>query len=664
MSTSSVTSSTVSTGAAVDVSSLTKGSYTVSLNEAVTTKVQPYLDRADSVQTEIVSNTTTLSAYQSMQSLLLSLESSVANLTSEATLGSNAFKARAAALSSSSSSVTASSLLTASVSSGTNTGSHTLVVQQLAQAEVDSSATQSVSSTTALGYTGTITIGESGKTAKSLSITSSMSVTDIVSSINSYSSTTGVTASVVAVDSSHSVLVLSGADTNKPLTLTDTSGNVLSSLGLIGSTITGSKAVSSTSSALDYTGSFSVDGGANGSFSVSVTATMTLADIVSAINTASDSAAGSGSGSGDIQASISSDNKLVLKSSAGDSLSFSSVTGEALANLGIPQSGALSQSYASQPAKLTVDGVTGIERDSNTITDVISGVTLNLAAADSTTTITLNIKADTDKVTSAISSFVSAYNIWESFVTANEATTSSGTASSSAVLFGNQTMREASLQIDNTLTGLIRSNSLAGLGVTINSDNLLNIDSSTLAEQLTSNFSGAMNLFNSVATTSDTSLQPYGTNYSTFSGSFSMTIGTDSSGNVSTVSVGGDSSLFTISGNIISGKSGSAYAGMSFNYSGTGGTITVTSTQGVASQLYQVANKFANASSGTVTSLISSLESQNTTLTSEYNNYITDANNYASYLLSWYATTESKINEAGQTASLIKQLLTAQYSSN
>jgi flagellar hook-associated protein 2 len=645
-------SATVSTGTAIDVSSLTKGSYTVSLSEAVTDKVQPYLDQADAVTTEMNTNSSFVTAYQSMQTLLLSLQSATANLSTEAVMGSNTFNARTASLSSTG--TAASSLLSVSVQSGTTTGSHTVVVDQLASSEVDTSATQTVSSTTALGYTGSFVLSESGMTAQTISVTSSMSVTDIVASINGYSSYSGVSASVVSVDSSHSVLVLAGADTNKPLTMTDVSGGILGKMGVIGQTVTSSVTSTSTSTALNTTGSFTVNGGTNGSggsvpFSVSVTSTMSLDDVVSAINSASSSA-------GSDVTAADTNGVLTMTTANGTQLSLSNITGNAATDLGIPISGAANQAYGAHPSKVTIDGVE-VQRDSNSISDVISGITLNLNAVSTTSTVTLQVQPDTGKVSSAISSFVTAYNTWESYVTANEATNSDGTASSSAVLFGNETLRDASLQIDSTLTGLFRNNSLGGLGISLDGNNNLQIDSNTLSSQLSSNFTGAMYVFNAVATTSDSSLQPYGSNYSTYTGSFPMAVTTDASGNVTGVSVNGDSSLFTFSNNVITGASGSAYSGMSFKYSGTGGTVTVTSSQGIAAQMYQVSNTFGNGTSGSVQSLISSLQSQNTLLQTQYNNDVTAANNYASYLLSWYSSIESQINSYGETSSVLKDLM-------
>lgn len=647
-------SATVSTGSAIDVSSLTAGSYTVSLQEAVTDKVQPYLDRADAVTTEINTNSSFLTAYQSMQTLLRALQSATSNLSTEAVMGSNVFNARTANLSSTG--TTASNLLSVSVKSGTTTGSHTVTVDQLASAEVDTSAIQTVSSSTALGYSGTFVLSESGMTAQTITVTSTMSISDLVATINGYSSYTGVSASAVSVDGSHSVLVLAGEDTNNALTLTDVSGGVLGKLGVIGPTVTSTNAVSSTSTALNTTGSFTVNGGVGGngssvSFNVSVTSTMSLDDVVQAINSAA-SSAGS-----DVTANDS-NGVLTLVTSGGSHISLSNVSGTAASDIGIPASGAANQTYSAKPSKVTVDGVE-VSRDSNSISDVVSGITLNLQAASANSIITLQVQPDTATVGSAISSFVTAYNNWESYVTANEATNSDGTAASSAVLFGNQTLREASLQVDSPLTALVRNNSLGGLGISLNSDNQLVIDNATLNTQLSSNFTGATNLFSAITTTSDSSLQPYGSNYSTYNGTFPMTITTDSSGNVTQVSVNGNSSLFTFSNNVITGASGSAYSGLSFKYSGSGGTVTVTSSQGIAAQLYQVSNRFGNTTSGSVQSLINSLESQNILLETQYNNEITAANNYASYLLGWYATIEGHINSYGRAAETMKLLISA-----
>ncbi|MBC7341679.1 MAG: flagellar filament capping protein FliD [Clostridia bacterium] len=60
-------------------------------------------------------------------------------------------------------------------------------------------------------------------------------------------------------------------------------------------------------------------------------------------------------------------------------------------------------------ASFIVNGIT-IERSSNTVTDVIPGVTLNLVGADGNRTVTLTIAYNTQKAKDAIKAFVDQYN--------------------------------------------------------------------------------------------------------------------------------------------------------------------------------------------------------------------------------------------------------------
>ena len=67
-----------------------------------------------------------------------------------------------------------------------------------------------------------------------------------------------------------------------------------------------------------------------------------------------------------------------------------------------------------------VDAVT-INRSTNTLTDVISGLTLNLQAEDISNPVTISVTQDTETVKEGISNFVNAYNAVVTFV--NERTT-------------------------------------------------------------------------------------------------------------------------------------------------------------------------------------------------------------------------------------------------
>jgi flagellar hook-associated protein 2 len=654
---SSSSSPSVNLGNAQDVSSLTSGSVSLSLAEAVTTKVQPYLDQATAIQTEINTNNTQIAAYQNMQSLLQALQSAAANLTNESLQGSNVFQSRAANLSSNSS-TPASSILSAAVANGTSTGNHTVTVNALAQAEADASATLALTSSAAIStlsgstFNGSITIAESGKTSpQAVSISSTMTLSQVAAAINAAATSNGVTASVVSVDSSHQVLVLSAQDANQQINFTD-SNAILQSLGLISSTLTGS-----VQNPTAQAGSFTINAGSQ-SLPITVTAGEDVNSVAAAINTASNG--------GEISASVNANNQLVLTDASNNPISFSAVSGSALSSLGLAASGAARQATAPQALDMTVDGVSGITRNSNTVSDVLNGVTLNVTQASPSTTVSVNIAPNANTAAQAIQSFVTAYNSWESFVTANEATDSSGGAAASAVLFGDSSLRDASLQVDTAVTAEINNTSLGALGISLDSANQMQIDSTTLDDALNNNFDTVANLFQATLTTSSVNLQSSGANLSTFSGSLTLGISVDGSGNITNLTLNGGSATgsFIAVGNTIQGQYGTPYAGMYFTYTGTGETVTVNSTQGIGNQVYSVANNFANSNSGSVQTLITDKQSQNLQFTSQYNNWINEANDYTNFLLTQYSSLTTQIQSAGQTLSTLNALFTAQYSGN
>jgi flagellar hook-associated protein 2 len=639
---------------------LTSGSVTLSLAEAVTTKVQPYLDQATAIQTEINTNQTQIAAYQNMQSLLQALQTAASNLTTESLEGTNVFQSRAANLSSNSSTA-AASILSASVADGTNTGNHTVTVNSLAQAEADTSATLALTSSAAIStltgstFDGSITIAESGKTSPAaVTISSTMTLSQVAAAINGATATNGVTASVVSVDSSHQVLVLAGQDSNQPLSFTD-SNSILQALGVTSSTLTGSVAVSDPTAALGLTaGGFTVNAGSDAPVTVTVTPTTTLNDIISQFPSG-----------GSISASIdSTTKKLVITDANNNPISFSGVTGNALTALGLPVSGAAKQVTAPQALTLTVDGVAGITRDTNTVSDVLSGVTLNLTQADPSTTVSIGIAPNANTAATAIQSFVTAYNSWESFVSTNEATDSSGAAAASAVLFGDSSLREASLQVDSAVNQEINGTSLGALGISLNSANQMVIDATTLDGALNDNFDTVANLFQSTLTTSSVNLTPSGTNQSTYAGTFTLGI-TMTGSDIGGLTLNGKSasSDFIFSGNTIQGLYGSPYAGMYFNYTGAGEDVQVTSTQGVGNSVYTVANNYGNATTGSVQSLVTDKQNQDLQFTSQYNNWVNEANDYTDFLLNQYSALTTQIQTAGQTLSTLNALFTAQYSS-
>ncbi len=128
-------------------------------------------------------------------------------------------------------------------------------------------------------------------------------------------------------------------------------------------------------------------------------------------------------------------------------------------------------------ASLTIDGVP-FSSPTNTVTGALGGVTLNLASASPATTVQLTVGPDTAQATTAINSFVNAYNsvigIINTQFTVNLSTNSEGP------LGGDNTLRSLQSTLLTDVTYAVTGNSglvnLASLGVDLNNDGTLTVN--------------------------------------------------------------------------------------------------------------------------------------------------------------------------------------------
>ena len=421
-------------------------------------------------------------------------------------------------------------------------------------------------------------------------------------------------------------------------------------------------AQSSATAALGYTGTFTLGLAGGSTADVSVNSTMSMQDVVDAINAQSSTT--------NVEASIvqvsSGSYQLVLTGTqdAADITYSSDSTGDDVLNkLGVTNStGAFSNVLqTSQAAVFKLDGIS-ITRNTNDISDVLTGVTFDLLQpTPSGTTLNVSIGPDTSAISTAIQNFVTNYNAFRDAVIAQQATGSDGTAASSAVLFGDSTMRDIMTQIEQVLGGSVGGLTMSDLGLSFNENNELELNTGTLSSVLTTNLSGVATLLSAQTTTSSSQLSVANTGNSPQS--FTLDVTVDSTGALSGASVGGDNSLFTINGSSIIGNAGTPYAGMAFIYSGsTSQSITVTSTSGLAAQIYQIANTSAQ-STGSLQTLITNLQSRDDDLTSQVNDIQSAAATFKAQLQNQYANYQAAIESANNTLGYLKALLDAETSS-
>ncbi|TWB42435.1 flagellar filament capping protein FliD [Nitrospirillum pindoramense] len=556
------TSSTSTASTSSSASSVTGLDYSALVAAAVAAKEA----RADTIDSEISDNESKISAYEDFQGLLNTLATAAEALSNPVDSSStNLFSERTAFLSGGSSTVSASDMLGVSVDDGTATGTHTIVIKQLATAEKLGSSTQS-NQTGALNLSGTFTLGLADGSTATISVASTDSLKDVAAAINKQSDNTNISASIIQVSDSAYELVLTATDTGKAIEFSNDSSGILTSLGVTSS---------------------------DGSYADELT--------------------------------------------------------------------------AAQGSEIEVDGI-DIQRSSNVISDVLSGVTLDLYSSDydsstgTGSTITMELTANLSAIKSGISTFVTAYNAVRNFISTQQATGTDGGPASSAVLFADSQVRSISTALQNALNLTDGTYSISSLGLSFNSDNTLAIDSTTLDSALSDNLDDLETLLGFNYSTSSTELSMLRSPDSTDSLNFNLDITMNADGSIASAGVGGDTSLFTISGTRIIGKDGTAYAGMTLVYLGSQSeTVSVSTSSGLADLIYNTSDTAGDKDTGTLQNLIDNLTDYDTTLTSNAADIRSQAEAYGTQLATYYAQLEAQAQTA---ATLLKTLKAYSDASN
>jgi flagellar hook-associated protein 2 len=267
--------------------------------------------------------------------------------------------------------------------------------------------------------------------------------------------------------------------------------------------------------------------------SVTLTAGETNSAVISAVASAINSAF-AGVDSGDAVAATAladtpTTSKLVLQSDQTGETYAMTVSDDAkggtlLATLGVNDQSAATDTtggyiYADSAldAQMTVDGV-GVTRDSNTISDVLPGVTLNLVGqqASGDNPVSLVVSPDTDAINADVQDFVTNYNTAISYLnseTAVNASTGASSALSYEPMYENLigTLRSTvSAAVPDTGSSAVQT--LADVGITQASDGTLSLDTDTLDQALSSSPSAVAALFNStngIANQVNTVLTPF-----------------------------------------------------------------------------------------------------------------------------------------------------------
>lgn len=466
--------------------------------------------------------------WQALNTNLAALQTAVKTLSNQATLNvPNGASSNAAAA-------------TITTQVGATLGSHSLSVSQLATAQEVVSASVS-SGTTALGRSGSFTLN--GKTVQ---INISDALTDVASKINAAGA--GVTANVVGVGTNDYRLTLSSTQTgaaNSIAAADGSGGTVLSSLGLVQpGAVAIRQSVSYNQGTTAYTGAASLTLGSatqsigsllgiaagaaqsgifrlsNGGVGVGNEAdvavnlnTDSLSTIANAINKAGIRGVSAEVVTvPDANGNLNRVHQLRIVSSGAAAPTFTDTSGT-LATIGVLQNAYTHTVTPAQDAKFNLDGL-DLTRSTNTVNDVISSASITLLSGTTATpaTTTLNIAQNTASTVQAVTSFVSAYNAVQDFVTKENkftppTNTALGAAGASPALFGSTALIQIQQTLSSALTAVSGTKTLQSIGITLNGTNDLTVDSNALTTALQADPNAVSSLFGLSGTSDSASIQ-------------------------------------------------------------------------------------------------------------------------------------------------------------
>ncbi len=400
----------------------------------------------------------------------------------------------------------------ATVNAGSNAqaGTYELTVSKLAQNQ-KLSTTPQASTTDPLNTTGSFVIN-----GKAISVAATDSLATIASKINESGS--GVTASLLngGAGSAYLTLTSSTSGAKGAMQIADLSGGILASLGVVSGAAQVRELVDPTtvrsigfSSATDKISTILGETAA-GNISIAGTdialdfATDSLQDIANKINI-------SGSGATATVVSVTEGGKTYNKlqiSGAGVPADLSDPNG-LLESIGVFQRNPGNQLIAAQDAEFTIDGF-AMTSATNSVVDVIPGVTFNLLKANATTpeTSTLTLSKDFDKIKDNLKSFQNAYNSVVDFVKQYGAFDAETYVS--GPLFGDS----IASQVETALSDILFTNvgsgelqNLAQLGFGMDKDGKLTLDDAMVDRSLSTNLDGVKNLLMSSGSATNNALK-------------------------------------------------------------------------------------------------------------------------------------------------------------
>lgn len=329
-------------------------------------------------------------------------------------------------------------------------------------------------------------------------------------------------------------------------------------------------------------------------------------------------------------------------------------------------------------AKMTIDNV-AIERQSNSISDLIEGVTFTLKQETQGAVLNASVTPDTDIVKNALTQFADTYNEFRLFVSKQSQRDESGTPKEDAVLATESLLRTITSQVASEVTRVVSGivggdpSRLADIGINFSdfagdadnpaTKNIMTIDTDKLGSALATDFDGIRGLFEFTLKSDNANLAVFKRNnalgISNFTLNIDRTNGTytatylDANNNTQTVAL--DATPISGSGGVsLSGKKGTVLEGLQLLYSAAGdATMNVSITQGMGDRLYNLMDSILNATDGSLTTTLSQMADQEARNKTEITKIDDSVEKYRTQLTDKFASLEAALTKANQLLSLL-----------
>ncbi len=356
---------------------------------------------------------------------------------------------------------------------------------------------------------------------------------------------------------------------------------------------------------------------------------------------------------------------------------------------------AVSTTQSASDAVFIIDGIT-VTRQTNSISDVYSGVTFNLKqATPALTTLSAAVSADTTTVKNGIINFINAYNDLRIFAAKqNEVDENTGQYKDTAVLANNSTFRNTVSSITSILTQIVSGitgddpSRLADIGVTFadlpaSADNplvrnILDLNDGALTSKLAENFDAFRRVFEFDLQSSNADLRVYSRTNALTVSDFTLAFTAGSSPTaVATYDNGSgpqnasfditeikDNSTGDVLGYTLKGQSGTPFAGLQLIYASTNSAnISVTATQGLADKIFNLTDSVLTKDTGALDTELSSITTKATRLQEQIDKINLDVERFRQQLLEKFSAMEQAIAKVNNLLASIDANNQTRYSS-